>query len=111
MVKEIRELCVKHGTNIKALEKELGFGNGTIRKWDDQSPSLDRFLKVVKRLNTSVYELTGDPELKENTASENGSGKSAIDIIFDSLSPANQTKLLELARLFLEDQRKKEETQ
>lgn len=65
MVDEIRDLCKKHNTNVKVLEKELGFGNGTIRKWDEQSPSLERVLKVAKHFGVSISELTGE-EQKEN---------------------------------------------
>ena len=36
---------------------------------------------------------------------------SEIDSIFSQLTPSRQTKLLELARLYLDDQRKSEETE
>lgn len=43
--------CKKKNISIKALEKELNFGNGTIRRWDDNSPACDRVLKVANFLN------------------------------------------------------------
>lgn len=60
MVSKIKELCTKNKTSIKALEKELGFGNGTIRRWDTSTPSVERIVMVANRFNVSVAYLTGD---------------------------------------------------
>lgn len=58
MVKEIRYWCKKRGITVAALERELGFGNGTIRKWDDNLPSLERVKKVADRLDVAIISLT-----------------------------------------------------
>lgn len=47
MAERIRELCRIKGTNIKCLERALGFGNGTISRWDVSSPSVDKVAKVA----------------------------------------------------------------
>lgn len=54
MVSEIRELCKQNNTSVKALEEELGFGNGAIRRWDVNAPSYDRIEKVAKKFNVPV---------------------------------------------------------
>lgn len=42
------------------LEEIAGFGNGTIRRWDNSPPSADKLLKIANLLNTSCeYLLTG----------------------------------------------------
>lgn len=45
--KRIEELASKEGTAIAALEKKLGFGNGTIRGWKDGSPTVEKLKKVA----------------------------------------------------------------
>lgn len=59
MVEEIKKLCKENATTIKALERELGLGNGTIRRWDNSPPSIEKILKVAERFNCSVEDLTG----------------------------------------------------
>lgn len=54
MVSKIRELCKQNNTSVKALEEELGFGNGAIRRWDTNAPSYDRIEKVANRFNVPV---------------------------------------------------------
>ena len=36
------------------LEKTLGFGNGTIKKWGESSPSVDKLKKVADYFGVSV---------------------------------------------------------
>lgn len=42
MVTEIKRLCKINNISIKALEERLHFGNGSIRRWDECSPSVDK---------------------------------------------------------------------
>lgn len=45
---------------MNALEKELGFGNGNIRRWNTQVPGSDKVLAVANTLEISIdYLLTG----------------------------------------------------
>lgn len=52
-------LCKKKGISVTTLEKELGFGNGSINKSYDNIRS-DRLLQIAKYFNVSAdYLLTG----------------------------------------------------
>jgi len=59
MVEQIRKLCEQHGTTLKQLEKQLIFGNGTIARWDTNSPSVEKVLKVADYFNVSILEVLG----------------------------------------------------
>lgn len=60
LLEKIKQLCEKNGTNIANLEKELGFGSGTIRKWNVVSPSVLNLKKVADYFHVSVDELLND---------------------------------------------------
>lgn len=55
MVENIKALCERHKTTLKSLERELGFGNGTIARWDDNSPAISKVLKVADYFDVDVY--------------------------------------------------------
>lgn len=59
VVKAIKLLCVEHDTSIPKLEKELGFGNGTIYNWDENSPNANALVKVALRFKVSADYLLG----------------------------------------------------
>ena len=56
---KIYTLCAYHGISRNALEKELGFGSGTIARWGSSSPSVDKLQKVADHFNVSIDELIG----------------------------------------------------
>ena len=108
MVDTIKRLCKEKKTTIAAIERACGFGNGSIRKWDSASPAYERIKAVADFLGVSVSEITS--EQKEKPALQMENGLREIDSIFEQLTPSRQAKLLELARLYLDDQRRNEET-
>lgn len=60
IVERIKLKCAEIGTNIANLEKELGIGNGVIRRWNERNPGAIHMLKVAEWLNVSVdWLLTG----------------------------------------------------
>ena len=65
MVEQIKKLCSDNKTSIKALEKELGFGNGTIRRWDTNAPSVEKIILVANKFNVPVSLITWNEEQKE----------------------------------------------
>lgn len=66
----IKYLCTKNGISINALENELGFGQGSIKKWNGSiSPSTDSLLKIAMKFNVSLDFLSGRTDIEE-TASD-----------------------------------------
>lgn len=60
MVDRIRDLCRRHNMSLKALEKELGFANGSIAKSDEKIQSV-RVKAIADYFGVSMeYILTGD---------------------------------------------------
>lgn len=85
MIKRIKEKCILKGITIAKLEKNLNYGNGTIRKWGKNSPSIEKIIEVAEVLEVSIeWLITGkDPddltpeerELIEHYRSMNETGK------------------------------------
>lgn len=57
----IKELCERHGTTIKSLEKELGYSNGSLSK-ATKIPA-DRVLDISRRFNVSMEYIMGKAEI------------------------------------------------
>lgn len=64
LVKKIKTLCKEHGTCISKLEKEFGFGNGSIRKWNTSLPSVDKVQKVADYFGISIDSLIREEDAK-----------------------------------------------
>jgi len=73
IVNRIKSVAKLKGTNLFNIEKELGFSTSSIRKWDINSPSCDKVIKVAKLLNVIIdYLLLGESSI-ENIKIENNS--------------------------------------
>lgn len=69
LVDRISQIAKEKGLTFKALEREVGLGNGTIKRWEVQSPRLDGLIKVAEYLQVSLDTLVyGD----SRTANESG---------------------------------------
>lgn len=67
----IKKLAEAKGIGgIPKLESELGFGNGTIVKWDKSSPSADKLNKVADYFGVSVDYLLGRSETEDDDIME-----------------------------------------
>lgn len=64
----VRKLAQEAGTSLPKLELELGFGAGTISKWDKSAPSVDKLNAIADYFNVTVdYLLSRDkPEQKSS---------------------------------------------
>lgn len=60
LLERIRTLAKEQGMSISKLEDSLGFGNGTISRWDKSSPSVEKLQAVGKALNVSIAFLLGN---------------------------------------------------
>ena len=69
IVERFRSLAEKNGHTIASVERELGFGQGSIRNWNKAAPSADKLYKVAKLFNVSMeYILTGEDQTAEKNA-------------------------------------------
>ena len=55
----VQMLCNENKTNFARLEKKLGFGNGTVQKWDRINPGIDKIQAVADYFDVSIDELLG----------------------------------------------------
>lgn len=70
IVERIKEKCKEQKTSMNALEKLLGFGNGSIRLWDKKIPGSDKVILVAKQLNVSIDWLLTGKEFSDLTLEE-----------------------------------------
>lgn len=54
LVNRIGGLIKERGLSFTRVEHDCGLGNGTIKRWADQSPRLDRLVAVSEYLNVSL---------------------------------------------------------
>jgi transcriptional regulator with XRE-family HTH domain len=59
LLENIREICADNHLAVSALEKELGFGGGTISKWEKSSPTVDKLQKVADYFGVTTDYLLG----------------------------------------------------
>lgn len=60
VTENIRKLCEERNISVWALEKEVGLGNGTVGKWRNTSPRVDRLQLVANYFGVTVDELLQD---------------------------------------------------
>lgn len=51
---KVKELCEKNNITVSKLEKNLKFGNCTILKWKDSSPSFEKIKMVADYFKVSI---------------------------------------------------------
>lgn len=59
LVVRIKHLCNLRGISVPKLEEQLGFGAGTISKWNKSSPGADKLKKVAEYFQVSTDYLLG----------------------------------------------------
>lgn len=62
LYEKIKELAAQKNISIRQLEEKLGFANATLRRWDQNKPSVDKIQAVAKFFNVSVDYLLGNEE-------------------------------------------------
>lgn len=94
MVERIKALCKQKKITIQKLEKELGFGNGTIRRWDTTKPASEKVSAVASFFGVTV-EYIQDGEQKQPSVPEGLSEKNQRLIAwFRSLPEEKQKAIL-----------------
>ena len=66
MYERIKMLCKQNGTNITALERELGFAKGSICKWENHEPSYERVKMIADRFHVSVEYIKNGEDVNWN---------------------------------------------
>lgn len=93
MYERIMRLFAEKGLKTAAVERELNWGNGSIKKFETSSPSVSKIIDLAKYLNVSVeYIITGN--IDTNSLSET---EAHLIDIYKSLSEKNQLRLIERA--------------
>lgn len=54
LLDRIRQAAVKKGVTLTEMERDLGFSNSSIRKWEQASPSLEKVKSVAEYLGVSI---------------------------------------------------------
>lgn len=67
----IKDLAAQKKISVAELERTLGFGNGSISKWNKQSPSADKLKKVADYFGVTIdYLLDRKPAAQTNATIE-----------------------------------------
>lgn len=93
MYERIIKILIEKGMKAAIVERDLGWGNGSIKKFETSSPSVTKIIALAQYLNVSVsYLITGEIDLR--SLSEN---EAHLIEIYKSLSEKNQLRLIERA--------------
>ncbi|WP_429949330.1 hypothetical protein IGJ55_002128 [Enterococcus sp. AZ170] len=57
LYENVKVEAAKKGISIRKIEQELEFSNGSISKWNDSVPSVDKIQKVAKFLGITIEKL------------------------------------------------------
>ena len=63
LLENIKIKCIRKHISVAALEREVGFSNGTIGKWENSSPKIDKLQKVADYFGCTVDELLAPYEV------------------------------------------------
>lgn len=115
LVDRIETKIKEKGLNFKRVERECGLGNGTIKRWAEQSPRLDKLVTVAEYLQVSLDYLVFGSESETSPNGDNidldtfkkdqgltcdGSPLSPIEAdlvaMFRLLPPSHQEELFDL---------------
>lgn len=114
MVDRIEQLCKQHNTNLTALEKELGFGKSTIKRWDLNKPSIEKVALVAKFFNVSldyINEDTDNPNIVTVRGEDLGvdfDGMTLNEDLFENLSREQLQKIALLSLQLIEEKEKED---
>lgn len=112
MLDKIKALCKEKKTSISKLEKQLGFGNGVIGRWDKSVPSYERLAAVANALDVPVSYLTGETDdpsagIKKDPIPKDEAVSPAAQEILDFLDSASGEELADVIKYirYLKSQR------
>ena len=93
LIDRIEGVIKEKGTNFKRVERECGLGNGTIKRWREQSPRLDKLILVSEYLQVSldylVFGRSRSEPIKENGSADLEIAKQVQELTCDG-SPLSE---------------------
>lgn len=60
-------MCTEKGITISELERTVGLGNGSIARWGENMPSVDRVKRVADFFCVTVDDLLTDDKQSEES--------------------------------------------
>lgn len=54
---KIKEICKVKGISVAYLERQAGLSNGSVSKWNNSRPTIDKLCLVAKVLDITLEEL------------------------------------------------------
>lgn len=66
MVDRIRILAEEKRTTLAGIERDLNLGQGSIRKWDASSPSVEKVDRIAKYFNVSLDYILGKTDARDS---------------------------------------------
>ena len=101
IIDRIKELCREKGITITELEKELGFGNGSLAK--SSTIKSDRLQAMARYFNVSIdYLVNGESYyLNEDTAqlADELATRPTLKVLFDASRDVSDESLMTVAML------------
>ena len=105
MYERIKELCKLKGTNINALEKELGFSKGSLCKIDKNKPSGEKLQKIADYFETTINYLTTGEEISPDYILKLGESDANFLIEYHKLSESNRKQVERMVKYYIELQK------
>ena len=97
----IVDLATHRHMSIAELERKLNFANGSISKWDKQSPSAERLQAVADYFDVSTDYLLGRNDSKKGKTSNDPADVSNKDVVLSFEGKIIPPEDMETIRRFL----------
>lgn len=105
LVEKVKSLCDAHALTLAALERRLDFGNGTIRKWDNATPSGDKLAKVADFFCVSLdYLMDRNSNVCEDTFECEDENIKILNRGAKNMTPEQRKQLIDVARVMFKEE-------
>lgn len=95
LYEKIKDLADNQKLSMRRLEEILGYGNGTIRRWEKQTPGVDKIQKVANYFNVSIDYLLGRTDNPDGITPEDMKGFFRMDSSISNFPEEKQEKIME----------------
>ena len=110
VVERIRPICAQRGIAVSRMERDLGFGNGTLNPKKTEDVSSTRLMMILQYLDISIDDIFAvDAEKGPAIQQDSGALTGEFKKIYNELSPTRRAEVDRQAQLLLLEQQSKEE--